>query len=220
MSGPEDNLLEGVHRIGGGSNFTPVLGYIANTGLRVSTALQMKPEWIDLGNALVHYPPRTMKAKRKHVVELNDAAKAWLSVALNASPERPFPYTYWQLIRRWHTARVAAGFPTLRIHDLRHSFVSNQLDAGSPIHVVRDMAAHGSLAVTALYAHSTDEARQKAAKRVQVAGPALKPVQSGPTFDTKRKTPGTRPGVSAGKMVGHEGLEPSANGLRIHCSTN
>jgi integrase len=58
--------------------------------------------------------------------------------------------------------------PTLRIHDLRHSFVSNQLAAGTPIHVVQQMAAHRSLAVTALYAHASDEARRLTAKRVEI----------------------------------------------------
>ena len=47
--------------------------------------------------------------------------------------------------------------------------LSNQLGAGTPIHVVRDMAAHRSLSVTALYAHSTDEARRAASQRVQIA---------------------------------------------------
>ena len=47
--------------------------------------------------------------------------------------------------------------------------MSNQLGAGTAIHVVRDMAAHRSLSVTALYAHSTDEARRAASQRVQIA---------------------------------------------------
>ena len=36
---------------------------------------------------------------------------------------------------------------------------------------------------------------------------------------TKQNKPGT-PGVTGSFRVGHEGLEPSANGLRVHCSTN
>jgi integrase len=77
--------------------------------------------------------------------------------------------------------REAAGFPELRIHDLRHSFVSNQLAAGTPIHVVREMAAHRSLPVTALYAHASDEARRAAAQRLEIrvgtkAAPVVDPL--------------------------------------------
>ena len=38
-------------------------------------------------------------------------------------------------------------------------------------------------------------------------------------FGTKRETPAQRASVSADNSVGHEGFEPTANGLRIHCST-
>jgi len=203
----------------------PVLGYIANTGLRIGTALQTDASFIDLRKRLVHYPASALKGRRAHTVELNDAAAAFLAEALEASPGNPFPFSYWFVARRWVGIRDEAGFPGVRIHDLRHSFVSNQLAAGTPIHVVRDMAAHRSLTVTALYAHHTDEARRAAAERVQitVGEKAQRDAATG-TFDTridtKRKTPGTKPGVSSAKPVGHEGFEPSANGLRIHCSTN
>ena len=94
----------------------------------------------------------------------------FLRQALEASPEKPFPFSYWFVLSRWVEIREQLGKPTLRIHDLRHSFISNQLAAGTPAHVVKDMAAHRSLAVTSLYSHSSDEARKAAADRVQVGG--------------------------------------------------
>ena len=113
-----------------------------------------------------------MKGRRAHTVELNEVAFEFLRQACASSdasrrpnddtPAKPFPFSYWYVAKRWPAIRDAAGFPGLRIHDLRHSSVSNQLAAGTPIHVVRDMAAHRSLAVTALYAHHTDEARRAA----------------------------------------------------------
>jgi hypothetical protein len=50
--------------------------------------------------------------------------------------------------------------------------------------VVRDMAAHRSLSVTALYAHSTDEARRAASQRVQIA---VLPARRDTNGDTKPK---------------------------------
>jgi integrase len=200
----------------------PLLGFIANTGLRIGTALQTETAWIDWHRRLVHYPASAMKGRRAHTVELNASSLAFLRAALATSATKPFPYTYWYVIKRWPATREAAGFPGLRIHDLRHSFVSNQLAAGTPIHVVRDMAAHRSLTVTALYAHQTDEARRAAADRLQIEV-AAKPLVSanlekiGTRFGTKKVA---APRKYAESIVGQEGFEPSANGLRIHCSTN
>ena len=199
----------------------PLFAYIANTGLRVGTALSTQPEWIDWEGASVRYPARAMKSRRPHVVELNRAAEQALRVAVAASPNDPFPILYWTAYRRWCEGREAAGYPTLRIHDLRHSFVSNQLSAGTPIHVVRDLAGHASIVTTQLYAHSSDEARREAMNRVQVPA-ALGPIPDPPKppRDTNRDTKEDPANAQVREiMVGHPGLEPGANGLRIHCST-
>ena len=194
----------------------PLFSFIANTGLRVGTALLTQARWIDWDNQAVRYPASAMKAGRFHTVELNEAAEQALRVALAEAPEEPFPFTYWYVYKRWCEARISAGYPTMRIHDLRHSFVSNQLDAGTPINVVRDLAGHTSIATTQLYAHSSDEARRAAMDRVQVPA-ALGPVPEPPerprdtSRDTKRNPANAK---SAGSLVGHPGLEPGANGLR------
>lgn len=44
----------------------------------------------------------------------------------------------WKLRKLWNKAREAAGYPTLRIHDLRHSRISASL-VDNPPHVVRDI---------------------------------------------------------------------------------
>ncbi|MGF1469991.1 MAG: tyrosine-type recombinase/integrase [Sandaracinaceae bacterium] len=118
----------------------PLFTFVANTGLRIGTALGTQRRWIDWDRRHVNYPASAMKHRRRHTTELNAPAERALRVALANSPEEPFPQTYWYIYKRWAEARVAAGWPTLRIHDLRHSFISNQLEAGTPINVVRDLA--------------------------------------------------------------------------------
>jgi integrase len=199
----------------------PLFTYVANTGVRIGSALATKPNWIDWSKLRVRYPASATKARRPCTLPLNSSAQQALRVALAASPEQPFPFSYWFAYKRWCEARVAGAYPTLRIHDLRHSFVSNQLEEGTPAHVVRDLAGHASIATTMLYAHSTDEARRAAVERVQVSG-TLGPVPDPPKRprDTKRDTKENPANAkSAGLLVGHPGLEPGANGLRIHCST-
>ena len=142
--------------------------YMSNTGVRVGTALATETSWIDFDLGVVRYPASAMKGRHSHTVELNPMAAAFLKEALAVSPEKPFAFSYWYVLKRWVPLRKAIGRPKLRLHDLRHSFVSNQLAAGTPVHVVQHMAAHRSLAVTALYSHATDEARRAAASRVQI----------------------------------------------------
>ena len=201
----------------------PLFSYIANTGLRVGTALKTEVAWIDWEAMVVKYPAPSMKGRRPHTVELNADAAAAVRLALEGSPGKPFPYGYHYALKRWIEGRGLAGHPRLRIHDLRHSFVSNQLAAGTPIHVVRDMAAHQSLVVTQLYAHATDEARKSAASRVLIDGG----LGSAPVLP-KRMLIGTQSGTQpdreasqvAGFKVPRAGIEPATRGFSIPCSTD
>mgnify|MGYP002382514351 CR=1 FL=1 len=68
------------------------------------------------------------------------AAQMFLEQAVHASPTRPFPFSYWNLLGHWMQVREKMGRPTLRLHDLRHSYISNQLAAGTPIWQVNSAA--------------------------------------------------------------------------------
>lgn len=58
--------------------------------------------------------------------------------------------------RQWKPACEAAGVPTLRVHDTRHSHASWLAnDPRMPLAAVRDRLGHSSLAVTSRYVHST-----------------------------------------------------------------
>jgi len=195
-----------------------LLGYMANTGVRIGTALATEVSWIDFNANVVRYPASAMKGRYSHTVELNTMAAAFLNEALATSPDKPFPYSYWYVLKRWMPLRKAVGRPALRLHDLRHSFVSNQLSAGTPVHVVQQLAAHRSLAVTALYSHATDEARRAAASRVQIGvkgGPfsrAMPPnVPPSASTSPRRKTKSRV--QTAAYEVPRDGIEPPTRGF-------
>jgi integrase len=195
-----------------------LFGYLGNTGVRIGTALATEESWIDWRARSIHYPASAMKGRHPHTVELNAAAEMYLRHAVDVSPGRPFPYAYWYYLKRWIATREAAGVPGVRIHDLRHSFVSNQLDAGTPIHVVRDLAAHRSLSVTALYAHGTDEARRMAADRVQIVVPETP--QEAEVRVTTVSPKQNRRAVTRRNLVPRDGVEPPTRGFSVPCSTS
>jgi len=148
----------------------PAIVFLANIGGRTAMAPAVHRSMCDLADPerpRVHYPASVMKGRKKLSVDLNQAALQALQVGLELHGDRPFPLPDWKLRKLWNKAREAAGYTTLRIHDLRHSRISTLLH-NNPPHVVRDMVGHCSLVVTNLYAHSTDEARRRAARSVEV----------------------------------------------------
>jgi len=53
----------------------------------------------------------------------------------------------------WDEVAVALGYEHLRRHDLRHTGLTWFADAGTPVHVLRKIAGHGSLTTTQRYLH-------------------------------------------------------------------
>jgi hypothetical protein len=99
------------------------------------------------------------------------------------------------------------------MHDIRHSWISAQFEAGTPAHAIMEAAAHRSLSVTSLYAHGTDEARRAAADRVSVA------VELPPAHDTPRDTRLKRARTEEPENVlPRDGIEPPTRGFSIRLS--
>ncbi|MFA4844936.1 MAG: tyrosine-type recombinase/integrase [Patescibacteria group bacterium] len=54
-----------------------------------------------------------------------------------------------------------AGLPSIRIHDLRHSFASQLVMAGVPLTAVKEYLGHADLKMTMRYAHLSPAAREQ-----------------------------------------------------------
>jgi site-specific recombinase XerD len=53
----------------------------------------------------------------------------------------------------WYRVRRAAGLADVRLHDLRHSFASNIVNAGGSLPMIGALLGHKNVATTARYAH-------------------------------------------------------------------
>ena len=62
-----------------------------------------------------------------------------------------------QLLRSVNNARIAAGLPDVRMHDLRHSMASNMVNAGRSIYEVAKVLGHSQLKTIQRYAHLSQE---------------------------------------------------------------
>jgi site-specific recombinase XerD len=64
----------------------------------------------------------------------------------------------------WRAVRSAAGLEGCRLHDLRHSFASNIVNAGGSLPAIGALLGHRSTA-TARYAHVADDPLRVVANR-------------------------------------------------------
>ena len=62
-----------------------------------------------------------------------------------------------QIHRGWDNARIAAGLPDVRMHDLRHSMASNMVNSGRSIYEVQSVLGHSQIITSQRYAHLSQE---------------------------------------------------------------
>ena len=127
-----------------------------NTGLRKGELFALT--WKDIDFEREELRVRRSKGKRFRVIPLND-------LVLQALREHPRHITsqtvfhnpdgsYWKDVRGGFNATLTkAGLPRIRIHDMRHSFVSNLVMAGEDLRTVQELAGHRSITTTMNYAH-------------------------------------------------------------------
>ena len=61
---------------------------------------------------------------------------------------------------------ITKSKPTLRIHDLRHSFASHLVSNGVSLHIVGKLLGHTQSQTTQRYAHVADQALRDASNRM------------------------------------------------------
>jgi len=157
------------------------------------------------------------KAAFGRSLPLTEAARAALD---EVCPERgPIFGEPMNFRGRLRTAALAAGIPEhlaghVSPHDFRHARTTALLDDGASLTGVAYLMGHKQITTTNRYVHASREAARE----------ALSGRETGRGGDPDAAAPGGRnakaPGITGAFALGHEGLEPSANGLRVHCSTN
>jgi len=145
------------------------------TGARRGEALNARWEHIDFEAGLWLVP--ISKNGRSRYIQLGHRALELLH-ARRAKSESPhvFPNPLTGLPYRcvwhaWNIARVEAGLPHVRLHDLRHSFASALVNEGVPLFDVQELLGHTSIKTTQRYAHLSKERLRASVRQIdQVYG--------------------------------------------------
>lgn len=142
-----------------------------NTGMRHREMLNLEWPRVDLKNRLIYLEPRNQKNRKRDSIPLSPAAVRALKRQLGQHSRWVFVHRdrrdqtvkrIQSIKRSFATACRNAGIPDFHVHDLRHTFISWQVQAGTPLAVVQKLARHASIETTMLYSHLAPEATRDA----------------------------------------------------------
>jgi integrase len=151
----------------------PFFLLLANTGMRSGETLKMTWDMVDFAARKLRLPGSIRKTRKPLTLDITEGAEAALRMLWRPGyVGRVFSQKSFRGALR--VSCVAAGLPAgLRPHDFRHTLASLMHANGTPPTIVRDQLGHTTMAMVNLYAHSFDEARQKAAEAVSVLPPSV-----------------------------------------------
>lgn len=132
---------------------------LALTGARKEEIASLSWSEVDLERGFVHLGEGRSKTGKRSI-PLTPQAIAYLR-GLHDTRETLSPYVCAgvtgrppaNLQRAWVSVREAAGLHDVRIHDLRHSFASDAIQAGIPLEVIAEILGHSQIRTTQRYAH-------------------------------------------------------------------
>jgi integrase len=205
------------------------------TGLRESNIRLLRWQQVDQARALAWFEAEEMKAARTHGVPLNADALRVLAGQRGKSTRWVFPVPRWETDPKtgkarqveteptgkisnhaWAKACERAGVPWLRFHDLRHTWASWHVQAGTPLPVLQELGGWKSLAMVQRYAHLGATHVAQWAGNVATGGTTPAQVESAAPMKNGPEGP-----LSEGKPLGWlMGLEPTTTRITIWDSTN
>jgi integrase len=146
-------------------NAIAVIRVLALTGARAGEILSLRWSEVDFERQCLRLSDSKTGAK---VIPLGSAA-----MRVIAEQERladyVFPGTHagplGSVGKIWRGVRDSAGLEGTRLHDLRHSFASNIVNAGGSLPIIGALLGHRSAQTTARYAHLADHPLRVVADR-------------------------------------------------------
>jgi len=143
----------------GDARMSAIVELLLQTGMRISELAALELNDVDLDRNIIHIRAQNSRDERK--VPINKAAKTALQSYLQIRPRardtivfltktcRPF------LVRNIRTAidryfRLA-GIKDAKVNDLRHTFIVEQLKAGTPLVYVSQLVGHKRITTTEKY---------------------------------------------------------------------
>ncbi len=140
------------------------------TGLRESNVTGLEWSQVDLNRRVAWIHPDQAKARRAIPVPLNGGALAVLRRQAGTHPIHVFTYKDQPVAKAgraaWKKALARAGIKDFRWHDLRHTWASWHVQAGTPLNVLQELGAWESVEMVQRYAHLSASHLAEYAERI------------------------------------------------------
>ncbi|MGV8838870.1 MAG: tyrosine-type recombinase/integrase [Bauldia sp.] len=148
------------------------------TGARRSEVVYLRWSEVDLQRRVIALPPDRHKTGSKtgekripiaevatQLIDRQSRANEFVFASLRESEPKPTL----GVDRAWRLIRGDAGLADVRLHDLRHSFVSFGMAEGESLFLVGKVLGHTAMAMTEKYAHLGDDPVRRVADRTAEA---------------------------------------------------
>lgn len=149
------------------------LKILALTGCRCSEITDLERTEVALDEKMLHLKDSKTGARD---VKLSDAAVEELRLALAESANMDSIYVFpgvhdrakpiSNVTKPFNWALRQAGLPHMRIHDLRHSFITMGANMGENMNAMRDAAGHSKITTTEMYTHIADKSTFQAVNHI------------------------------------------------------
>ena len=153
------------------ANLPTIIDLLVLTGARKREILDATWNNIDFGLRLLTVP-YSKNGKPRHItlceraLDILSQLKARGSNSFYVIPNPVSGEPYRCFFHAWNKARIAAGLPYLRVHDLRHSFASALVNSGISLYEVQELLGHSSIKTTQRYAHLDQNRLQKSVENI------------------------------------------------------
>jgi len=131
------------------------------TGLRQSNVTGLQWSQIDLTRRCAWIHPDQAKAKKAIPVPLSKTAMVLIREQIGEHSQNVFTYFGKPVkevnTKAWRNALKRAGIKDFRWHDLRHTWASWHVQAGTPLHVLQELGGWESVEMVRRYAHLSSE---------------------------------------------------------------
>ncbi|MDE1942723.1 MAG: site-specific integrase [Betaproteobacteria bacterium] len=135
--------------------------FTLETGLRRSNVTGLQWSQVGLARRTAWIHPDQAKTRKAIAVPLSAAAVVVLREQLGKNQKHLFIYQGKPVTqastKAWYKGLEKAGIDNFRWHDLRHSWASWHVQAGTPLHVLQELGGWESVEMVRTYAHLSSE---------------------------------------------------------------
>ncbi len=139
------------------AHLVPMVKFSLASGLRQANVKGLKWSQVDIENKRAWIHASESKTKKPIGVPLDSEALEVLQNEYGKHPEYVFTYKGNSIeqvnTKAWRAALKRAGITDFRWHDLRHTWASHHVQAGTPLQVLKELGGWSSIEMVMRYAH-------------------------------------------------------------------